>query len=133
MEMPASVFFNTRMPEAYDAVYTPAVGDPVTTVVLLDRDVEQFPGGFESNVSERRTEIEFRKDHVSSPSRDETVTVTLPAGDTVYTLHDVVTDDGFSVRISVRMSVTVPDGALIATTSGDYLVETTSGDFLIEI
>jgi len=131
------------------AIHHSHTGTVRTINAVIEQGVEVFTGGSESGVSEFRTKISFLRSDAPDWKRDDRI---VSEDNNSYLLKDesdesddvvVVVSakhDGFSVRISARrcqshpgeMSVTVPDGALIATTSGDYLVETTSGDYLVE-
>ena len=91
-------FFNLDTPEAFAVNYWPQGGCKIPTIAFIDEGVEIFPGGFESGVIERGTEITFRKDHVQSVTRGDTVTT---ENNETYTIKDTIDDDGFSIRVSV--------------------------------
>ncbi len=80
-----------------NAVYSPAVGDDVTTDVIVDKDVEVFPGGFDSEVTERMTQISLQKSDITSAQRGETVIV----GSITYLLKDLISDDGIEIVYTV--------------------------------
>jgi hypothetical protein len=90
--MDPDIFFNTTMPGAFDAVYHPSGGIAVPTVVFIDRNVQLFPGGYETGVSERRTTITLRSDHAPRVCDGDVVVV----GEETFVLSDPVEWDDFS-------------------------------------
>lgn len=91
-------FFNTHMPEAYEASYTPAGGSSVETVVFIDRNVEVYPGDYETGVSEKRVEITLRSDHAPTPSKGDVIATS----DESFTVTELLDSDSFSSRVSVQ-------------------------------
>lgn len=82
-----------------DATFTPSVGDPVSCKVNLEIGVDLQPGGLDAQVWRSETTIEYRLAEVGKEAdRDETFTV----GGTVYTVKDVVENDGRFVKVNVK-------------------------------
>ena len=69
-----------------------------TVQAIIDKGVEVFPGGFESNASERRTEISLLWTDAARVKRDEKIV----DGDDVYTVEEILEDDGIEIRVAVR-------------------------------
>ncbi|RLA21066.1 MAG: hypothetical protein DRQ61_09055 [Gammaproteobacteria bacterium] len=92
------VIFSLTVPGAYAATYWPQGGDSVETIVLIDRDIQLFPGGYESGVAEKRTEVVLRFDHVGTVQRGDVIT--LP-GETL-TVEDEISNDRFAVKVTVK-------------------------------
>jgi len=92
-------FFNLDMPEAFAVNYWPQGGCKIPTIAFIDEGVETFPGGMESGVVERQTEITFRKDHVQSVARGDTV---VDENNKTYIIADTLDDDGFAIRVSTK-------------------------------
>jgi len=100
MQMDSNVLFSTALPGVFDASYQKlAGGSPIVTTVLLDQDVEVFPGGFESNVAEHRVEMVVRYDHIGSVARGDTVTI----GSDVYDVEDELLNDRTKIRVTVKL------------------------------
>lgn len=91
-------FFNTCMPEAYEARYQPEGGEGVDTVVFIDRNVEVYPGDYETGVSEKRVEITLRSDHAPTPSKGDVIATS----DESFTVTELLDSDSFSSRVSVQ-------------------------------
>lgn len=86
------------MPGAYEATYWPQGGDPIKTIVLVDRNVESFPGGFEANIAEKRTEVAVRYDQIKTVQRGDKIT--LP--DETFIVKDEVDNDHFAITVTVK-------------------------------
>lgn len=80
------------------ATYTPSGGSPVAITVIVDRNVDLAPGGFDSTVIERRTVLNILKTEVAAPERGDVCVV----GATSYTVDSVFDDDGYVVKVAVR-------------------------------
>ena len=91
-------FFNTDMPEAYEVAYIPEGGERVATVVFIDRNVDVFPGDYETGVSERRTEITLRADHAPNPCRGDVIATDSES----FTVAELLDSDSFSSKVSVK-------------------------------
>ncbi len=75
------------------ATYTPiATGTPIDIRVIVDKDVDQF--GFDSTVTDSRTEIELLVSDVSAPRRGDTIDS--------YTVASEISNDGLVVRVAVK-------------------------------
>ncbi|MBW2342509.1 MAG: hypothetical protein JRF53_00590 [Deltaproteobacteria bacterium] len=82
-----------------DAVFTPAVGDPVSCKVNLEKGSDFQPGGLDAQVWGSETSIEYRLAEVGKEAdRDEVFTV----GGTDYTVKDVMENDGRFVKVAVK-------------------------------
>jgi hypothetical protein len=82
-----------------DAVFTPAVGDPVPCKINLEFDVDLEPHGFDSQVWSRGTTIEAILNVLGKePDKGETFTV----GETDYTVQTVQENDGRFVKVVVK-------------------------------
>jgi|GEM_PF-3865226 len=90
-------FFNIDMPEAYEAVYIPEGGERIDTVVFIDRNVETFPGGYETGVSEKRVEITLRSDHAPTPRKGDIIAISNES----FTVAELLDSDSFSNKVSV--------------------------------
>ena len=93
----ADAVFMPLMGEA--AVFTPAAGAPVDCHVFIDFNVLLQPEGAEAQVWEQGTTIKARLTEIGGePSRGETFTL---AGGIVYTVKDVLENDGLTVKVVV--------------------------------
>ena len=79
------------------AIFTPAAGDAVTINVNKSREVVQQ--GFEATAWTTETTIEASlSDLPHEPNRGETFTI----DSTVYTVREVMENDGYTVKLVVR-------------------------------
>ncbi len=83
-----------------DAVFTPAVGDPVPLKVNRSTATDFQPGGLEAQVWGSETTIEYLLSDVGREA-DEGETFTMDADGAVYTVKDVMDNDGWFVKVSV--------------------------------
>lgn len=81
-----------------DATFTPSVGDTVWCRINLEIATEVQPAGLDAQVWGSQTTIEYRLDEVGKEAdRGETFTVE----GTVYTVKDIMENDGRFVKVSV--------------------------------
>jgi len=81
------------------AIFTPAEGDPLSCRVLIERDTDLQPGGYEAQAWGRGTTLEYRLDEVGKEAdRGETFTV----GSDVWTVRKVEENDGLTVKVVVK-------------------------------
>jgi hypothetical protein len=71
-----------------DAIYTPVVGDQITTRVAISSGIQRV--GFESRLSDSHEEASLLREDVTAPKRGDTINI---AG-TVYELISPIIDDG---------------------------------------
>lgn len=91
------------------AVFTPAAGDPVSCMVFIDFNVMLQPSGAEVQVWQQGTTIEALLSEIGrEPNRGETFTVypdeenrTAGTGGTVYTVQEILQNDGLYVKVVV--------------------------------
>jgi hypothetical protein len=75
----------------YSAIFTPAIGDPVTLTVDMSTGIEYQPGSIEAQVSGNERIIEYVLDDIGREvNRDETFTI----DSTVYTVQGIQENDG---------------------------------------
>lgn len=80
------------------ASYHKSTGVVSTVQVIVDRNIEVFPGGFDSNAAERRTEISIQKADAPLIQRGEKIVTSSDA----WEVKDILEDDGIEVRVSVK-------------------------------
>ena len=90
-------FFDTTE-FAVAGTYTPSGGSPVPVDVVLTRDVEIAPSGYDTIMSDRVTVAAFSKSVVASPAKDATLVV----GSETWTVQRVIFDDGSIVQAALR-------------------------------
>lgn len=90
--------FDVDMPDTYSARYFPRGGDPVSTVLMIDREVTRFPGVFDSAVPDNQVEIVLRYDHILHANKGDRITV----GNETFTVESVIEDDHFGIRVAVK-------------------------------
>ncbi len=79
-----------------DATYTPiATGIAIDVRVIIDRDVDQF--GYDSTVTDSRTEIELLVSEVPAPRKGDIINT----GDS-FTVGAEISNDGMIVKVIVR-------------------------------
>ena len=83
------------------AVFTPAAGDPVWIRVDLVAGEKYQPGGLESQTWGSETTIEYV---LSALGREANPgeTFTMDADGAVYTVSDVLENDGWFVKVAVK-------------------------------
>lgn len=82
-----------------DAVFTPAVGDPVSCKVDIEKDVDLQPIGYEAAVWAKETLLECLLAVIGKePDRGETFQV----GSTIYKVKSIVKNDGTFVTAAVN-------------------------------
>jgi hypothetical protein len=69
-----------------------------TAQAIIDKGVEVFPGGFDTGVAERRTEVSLLWTDAARAQRGEKII----DGDTAYVIEDIIEDDGIEIRVAVR-------------------------------
>jgi len=79
------------------ATYMMGSGTTSSVRVVVDKDVDTLVMG-ESELTDRRTVIGIRKSDIPTPYPGETITV----GSTIYTIDNVIADDGIEVQVSVK-------------------------------
>jgi len=77
--------------------YTPLAGDAVSCSIRLIQEIESQPG-FEVNYGQSGTEIEALVSEVSEPG----IGSTFVLNSTTYTVKQVISNDGYRVRMAVR-------------------------------
>jgi hypothetical protein len=87
-----------HLADTQSATYTPAIGDPATIPVMVDRDIERTVAGMQGAVMERRTEIAAYASDLASAKRGDTVTV----GSEIWRLVSVFINDGAFVTWIVK-------------------------------
>lgn len=98
MDMDPDDIFDLDMPDTYSARYFPIGGDPVSTVLMIDREVNRFPGVFDSAVPDNQLEVVLRYDHIRKARKGDRITV----GDETFTVESVVENDRFGIRVAVK-------------------------------
>ncbi len=86
---------------AVAATFTPAVGDAVACRVNLEKGVDFQPSGLDAQVWGTETTIEYRLAEVGKEA-DRGETFTMSVGGAVYTVKDVVENDGRFVKVNVQ-------------------------------
>lgn len=82
-----------------DATYTPAGGSPIPNLrIIIDRDVQRFPGGFNSQVSGRRTEVSFLASSGIAPKRGDTI----DSESETFKVEGLEGNDGNFITVSVK-------------------------------
>lgn len=82
-----------------EVTYTDYLAVESTIQALIDKDVEVYPAGYESQAPERQTEISLLLADVPTPKSGETIT----HGSIVYELVDLVADDGVVIVFTARV------------------------------
>ncbi len=78
------------------ATYTPiATGTPIDVRVIVDKDVDQF--GFDSTVTDSRTEIELLVSDVSAPRKGDIINT----GES-FTVGAEMSNDGMIIMVIVK-------------------------------
>ena len=78
--------------------YHQATGIQRSIKAIIDRNVQSFPGGFETDAGERRTEISLLKSDAPRLTRGELIVT----DDVDYEIKDIIDDDGIEVRATVK-------------------------------
>ena len=99
--------FRTVNSAMSSAVIT-VLGEPVThhshkgtvhaVYAVVEENVEVFPGGFDSGVTERTNKISMLKTDVPDLKRDDLIVT----ADALYTVQDIIEDDGVVIEVSAR-------------------------------
>lgn len=85
-----------------DAIFTPAVGDPIPCKIDINFGVELQPVGAESQIWERGVTIEALLSVLTrEPARGETFTYPAEGG-VVYTVQAVLENDDLTVTVQVK-------------------------------
>ena len=83
------------------AIYTPkATGVLINTSVIVDHDIEVFPGGLDSSVTATQTEMDLLYADVPNPKKGDTVSM----GGETFTVDDLLPggNDRSMVRVVVK-------------------------------
>ncbi len=83
------------------AVFTPAAGDPIPVRVDLVEAEKLQPGGLESQMWGSETTIEYWLPDIGREA-NAGETFTMDADGAVYTVSDVLENDGLFCRVSVK-------------------------------
>jgi len=81
------------------AVFTPAVGDPVSLNVDVSTGTDFQPGGLDVQAWGTETTLEYL---LSDIGREVNKGETFTVGGTVYTVQDVERNDGLFVMVNVK-------------------------------
>ena len=79
-------------------IYINQAGVKSTIWATIDKDVVVCPSEFETGVMQKRTEISFIYSDVQHIKHGEKIV----DGNTLFTVADVLEDDGFIVKVSVK-------------------------------
>lgn len=105
--------------------YQPTDGDAVSTVAVVETDVELVPVGLQATVSDPQTVITVLDADVSAPMRGEIIT---DAAANVWQIDSVVDGDGVTTRLAVftptLLELVDNLGANLIDDLGDFLVGT---------
>ena len=82
------------------AVFTPAVGDPVSLKVHPGTEIDFQPGGLEAQAAGSAKTIEYFLSDIGREA-NEGEFFTMDADGTVYTVADVEANDGIFVTVNV--------------------------------
>jgi hypothetical protein len=80
------------------SVHSKERGTVTACNAVIDKDVEIFPSGFESGVSERMTEVTLLKADAPYLTRGDLIVY----GSTSYSVQDIIEDDGVVVKVTVK-------------------------------
>jgi len=85
---------------AKNVLYNPEVGNARSVKVFINKDMERYPGGFESNVSQYGTEIVIQSNDAPDIARGDQII----DGSTVYEVQDRIPEgcDQFEITVSVK-------------------------------
>lgn len=87
-------------PEMVLATFAPPSGDPVLNVpIVIEKSIRNLPNGYDAQVWGDVVQIEY----ILAAAGHETVQgETITVGDAVYTVVDVIENDGRFVRVLAR-------------------------------
>ena len=105
------------------ATYTaPDGGDPVACIVVIHREVQSFPSGFESQLMEPHDEISLLLAEIGTPQRGGIIVI---GAETWEIAGPPIANDGYIARVIVAPPIpviVVVTYSPFVTDDGDYLV-----------